>query len=147
MVDGPAGLGAALEVTAANGIAMKHDTIQRVLGKGNFTLAVSEGSFAGAPASFDGRFRLEGGKIAELSKLCPAGQAGRTTRQVRLLTTGAPWRPIRYRQNEGYGQAANDDASEWPAGRRTALRNAPGFVPVIRVKNLLKYPASRNPRL
>jgi predicted SnoaL-like aldol condensation-catalyzing enzyme len=63
--DGLSGLGAALEAMAANGVTMKYDTIHQVLGKGNFVLSVSEGTFAGAPTSFYDLFRVENGKIAE----------------------------------------------------------------------------------
>ncbi|TGQ74463.1 MAG: hypothetical protein E5V49_13565 [Mesorhizobium sp.] len=63
--DGLSGLGAALKAMAANGIAMKYDTIHQVLGKGNFVLTVSEGTFAGAPTSFYDLFRVENGKISE----------------------------------------------------------------------------------
>jgi predicted SnoaL-like aldol condensation-catalyzing enzyme len=63
--DGLSGLGAALEAMAKQGIAMKYNTIHKVLGEGNFVLTVSEGSFAGKPTSFYDLFRVENGKIAE----------------------------------------------------------------------------------
>jgi predicted SnoaL-like aldol condensation-catalyzing enzyme len=63
--DGLSGLGAALKAMAENGVTMKYDTIHKVLGKGNFVLTVSEGSFAGKPTSFYDLFRVENGKIAE----------------------------------------------------------------------------------
>ena len=59
------GLGAALQATATQGISMKYDRIQRVLGEGNFVLVVSEGSFGGQHSSFYDLFRVENDKIAE----------------------------------------------------------------------------------
>jgi predicted SnoaL-like aldol condensation-catalyzing enzyme len=63
--NGLSGLGAALQTMAKQGITMKYDRIHKVLGEGNFVLAVSEGSFAGTPTSFYDLFRVENGKIAE----------------------------------------------------------------------------------
>jgi predicted SnoaL-like aldol condensation-catalyzing enzyme/DNA-directed RNA polymerase subunit RPC12/RpoP len=40
-------------------------TIHKILGCGNFVLAVSEGAFAGKPTSYYDLFRVENGKIAE----------------------------------------------------------------------------------
>lgn len=65
IADGLDGLGAALAAMAEAGIAMVYDTNHIVLGKGNFVLAVSEGSFGGAHTSFYDLFRVENGKIAE----------------------------------------------------------------------------------
>ena len=65
IANGLSGLGAALEVLAKAGIAMKYDTVHKVLGKGNFVLVVSEGSFGGRPTSFYDLFRVANGKIAE----------------------------------------------------------------------------------
>ena len=65
IADGLDGLGAALQAMAEAGMAMVYDTNHIVLGKGNFVLAVSEGSFAGAHTSFYDLFRVENGKIAE----------------------------------------------------------------------------------
>lgn len=59
------GLGKALEEWAKQGITMKYDTIHKVLGEGNFVLAVSEGHLAGKHTSFYDLFRVENGKIAE----------------------------------------------------------------------------------
>jgi predicted SnoaL-like aldol condensation-catalyzing enzyme len=47
------------------GIVMKYDAIHQVLGKGNFVLVSSEGSFGGKPTSFCDLFRVADGKIAE----------------------------------------------------------------------------------
>lgn len=65
IADGLSGLGAALKAMAEQGITMKYDRIHRVLGEGNFVLAVSEGNFAGKPSSFYDLFRVEAGKLAE----------------------------------------------------------------------------------
>jgi len=59
------GLGAALTAMAEQGIKMEYFTIHKVLGCGNFVLAVSEGAFAGKPTSYYDLFRVENGKIAE----------------------------------------------------------------------------------
>jgi predicted SnoaL-like aldol condensation-catalyzing enzyme len=63
--DGLSGLGAALQAMAKQGITMKYTRVHKVLGEGNFVLAVSEGEFAGKPTSFYDLFRVENGKIAE----------------------------------------------------------------------------------
>lgn len=63
--DGLSGLGQALEAMAKQGITMKYDTVHKVLGQGNFVLAISEGAFAGKPTSYYDLFRIENDKIAE----------------------------------------------------------------------------------
>ena len=63
--DGLSGLGSALATMAKQGITLKYDHIHKVLGEGNFVLAVSEGSFAGRPTSFYDLFRVKNGKLAE----------------------------------------------------------------------------------
>ncbi|NUP06061.1 MAG: SnoaL-like domain-containing protein [Polyangiaceae bacterium] len=65
IADGLAGLRAALEAMAAQGITLKYDRIHRVLGEGNFVLVASEGSFGGKPTAFYDLFRVDNGKIAE----------------------------------------------------------------------------------
>ncbi len=65
IADGVSGLGAAMAAMAKQGVTMKYDAIHRVLGEGNFVLAVSEGSLGGTPTSFYDLFRVENGKIAE----------------------------------------------------------------------------------
>ena len=47
------------------GIAMVYDEVHMVLAEGNFVLAVSEGTFGGAPTSYYDLWRVENGKIAE----------------------------------------------------------------------------------
>jgi predicted SnoaL-like aldol condensation-catalyzing enzyme len=63
--DGLSGLGTALEAWAKQGITMKYNQIHKILGEGNFVLAVSEGSLAGKHSSFYDLFRVENNKIAE----------------------------------------------------------------------------------
>ena len=65
VADGLSGLGAALEAMAKAGVTMKYDRIHKVLGEGNFVLAVSEGAFGGKHVAFYDLFRVENGKIAE----------------------------------------------------------------------------------
>ena len=65
IADGLSGLGAALEAMAKQGVAMVYSRVYKVLGEGNFVLAISEGSFAGKAVTFYDLFRVEGGKIAE----------------------------------------------------------------------------------
>lgn len=65
VADGLSGLGKALKDMASHGFFMKYQTIHKVLGEGNFVLAVSEGTFANEATSFYDLFRLENGKIAE----------------------------------------------------------------------------------
>ncbi|SCB10887.1 Predicted SnoaL-like aldol condensation-catalyzing enzyme [Rhizobium miluonense] len=65
IADGLSGLGAALKAMAAAGVTMKYDRVHQVLGKGNFVLTVSEGSFAGKHTSFYDLFRVHDGKIVE----------------------------------------------------------------------------------
>jgi predicted SnoaL-like aldol condensation-catalyzing enzyme len=60
------GLGKALGEWAKQGIILKYSsTIHKVLGEGNFVLAVSEGQLAGKHNAFLDLFRVENGKIAE----------------------------------------------------------------------------------
>ncbi len=63
--DGLSGLGAALEGMAKQGITMEYKTVHKVLGEGNFVLAISEGAFAGKPTSYYDLFRVENEKIVE----------------------------------------------------------------------------------
>lgn len=65
IADGLAGLGAAFEAMAQQGISMVYTENHIVLGEGNFVLSVSEGTFADVPTSFYDLFRVEGGKIVE----------------------------------------------------------------------------------
>ena len=65
IADGLSGLGAALAALAEAGIAMIYDNIHQVLAQGNYVLAVSEGTFGGAPTSYYDLWRVENGKIAE----------------------------------------------------------------------------------
>ncbi len=63
--DGLSGLGTALEGMVKQGITMEYKTVHKVLGEGNFVLAISEGAFAGEPTSYYDLFRVENGKIVE----------------------------------------------------------------------------------
>ena len=65
IADGLSGLGAALATMAEQNIQMIYNTVHHVLAQGNFVLAVSEGTFGGAPTSYYDLWRVENGKIAE----------------------------------------------------------------------------------
>ena len=65
IADGLSGLSAALSALAEQGIQMIYTTTHQVLAQGNFVLAVSEGTFGGAPTSYYDLWRVENGKIAE----------------------------------------------------------------------------------
>ena len=65
IADGLSGLGAALAALAQQGIQMIYTTVHQVLAQGNFVLAVSEGTFGGAPSAYYDLWRVEDGKIAE----------------------------------------------------------------------------------
>ena len=65
IADGLSGLGAALEALGKQGIQMIYNTVHQVLAEGNYVLAVSEGSFGGAPTSYYDLWRIKDGKIAE----------------------------------------------------------------------------------
>lgn len=65
IADGLSGLGAALEALGKQGIRMIYDNIHQVIAQGNFVLAVSEGSFGGAPTPYYDLWRIENGKITE----------------------------------------------------------------------------------
>ena len=59
------GLTAALEAMGEQGVTMRYDTLHRVIGEGNFVLAMSEGELAGEPTAFYDLFRVEDGKVVE----------------------------------------------------------------------------------
>ena len=63
--DKVSGLGSAFAAMAKQGISVKFTKVHKVLGDGNFVLAVSEGTFAGQEVAFYDLFRLQAGKIAE----------------------------------------------------------------------------------
>lgn len=65
IADGLDGLGAALEALAKQGIQMIYSEVHQVLAQGNYVLAVSEGTFGGAPTAYYDLWRVENGKIAE----------------------------------------------------------------------------------
>ena len=65
IADGLSGLGAALTALAEAGIQMIYTTVHQVLAQGDYVLALSEGTFGGAPTSYYDLWRVENGKIAE----------------------------------------------------------------------------------
>ena len=65
IADGLSGLSDALAALAEQGIEMIYDRTHMVLAQGDFVLAVSEGSYAGAPTSYYDLWRVANGKIAE----------------------------------------------------------------------------------
>jgi len=65
VADGLAALGKALQEMAAAGVPMTYTQTHKVLGEGNFVLAVSEGQFLGKHSAFYDLFRIEDGKIVE----------------------------------------------------------------------------------
>lgn len=65
IADGVSGLNAALSALAEQGIQMIYDETHLILAQGNFVLAVSEGTYGGAPTSYYDLWRVEDGKIAE----------------------------------------------------------------------------------
>jgi predicted SnoaL-like aldol condensation-catalyzing enzyme len=50
---------------AKQGIILKYSKTHRILGEGNFVLAISEGHLGGVHSAFYDLFRVENGKIAE----------------------------------------------------------------------------------
>lgn len=65
IADGVSGLNEALTALAEQGIQMIYDETHMILAQGNFVLAVSEGTYGGAPTSYYDLWRVENGKIAE----------------------------------------------------------------------------------
>lgn len=66
VADGLDGLGAVLKYFAENGLVMEYSKVHKVLGQGNFVLAMSEGKFgAGEHVAYYDLFRLEDDKIVE----------------------------------------------------------------------------------
>ncbi|HYE60264.1 MAG TPA: nuclear transport factor 2 family protein [Candidatus Kapabacteria bacterium] len=65
IADGLSGLMKGIQEMTKAGITVSYDRVHKVLGEGNFVLAVSEGEFAGKPTSFYDLFRIENGKIVE----------------------------------------------------------------------------------
>jgi predicted SnoaL-like aldol condensation-catalyzing enzyme len=65
VADGLSGLGAALGELAKQGMPMTFTKNHKILGQGNFVLAVSEGTFLNKHVAFYDLFRLSGGKIVE----------------------------------------------------------------------------------
>ncbi|WBW96710.1 LysM peptidoglycan-binding domain-containing protein [Oceanirhabdus sp. W0125-5] len=65
IADGLSGLGQGIQAMAEQGINMVYEENHMILGKGNFVLSVSEGTFGGQKVAYYDLFRVENGKIAE----------------------------------------------------------------------------------
>ncbi|MDD1794703.1 hypothetical protein L4D06_20040 [Enterovibrio makurazakiensis] len=65
VADGLSGLGVALKQLAEQGMPMVYSTNHKILGEGNFVLAISEGIFLKQDVAFYDLFRLDNGKIVE----------------------------------------------------------------------------------
>ncbi len=66
IADGLDGLGAALKYFADNGLVMEYEKVHKILGQGNFVLAMSEGKFGkGEHVAFYDLFRVQDGQIVE----------------------------------------------------------------------------------
>lgn len=66
IADGLDGLGAALQAFAEQGLVMEYDKVHKILGQGNFVLAMSEGKFGkGDHVAFYDLFRIEDRLIVE----------------------------------------------------------------------------------
>ncbi len=65
VADDLSGLGAALGALAEQGMPMIYSANHKILGEGNFVLAISEGEFLKKHVAFYDLFRLENGMIVE----------------------------------------------------------------------------------
>jgi predicted SnoaL-like aldol condensation-catalyzing enzyme len=66
VADGLDGFGEAMKYFAENGLVMEYEKVHKILGQGNFVLAMSEGKFGkGDHVAFYDLFRLEDGLIVE----------------------------------------------------------------------------------
>ena len=65
IADGVSGLNDALSALVEAGIDMIYDEAHMVVADGNFVLAVSEGTYGGAPTRYYDLWRVENGKITE----------------------------------------------------------------------------------
>lgn len=65
IADGVSGLNEALAALVEQGIQMIYNETHMVLAQGNYVLAVSEGTYGGAPTSYYDLWRVQNGKIAE----------------------------------------------------------------------------------
>lgn len=66
VADGLEGFGAAMKYFAENGLVMEYTKTHKILGEGNFVLAMSEGKFGkGDHTAFYDLFRLENGQLVE----------------------------------------------------------------------------------
>ena len=65
VADGLSGLGKALAHLAEQGVPMVYKANHKILGEGNFVLAISEGTFLNEHVAFYDLFRVKNGKIVE----------------------------------------------------------------------------------
>lgn len=65
IADGLSGLGEAMKAMSEQGVAMVYDKTVNVLGRGNFVLTMSEGSFGGKHVAFYDMFNVDNDKIGE----------------------------------------------------------------------------------
>jgi predicted SnoaL-like aldol condensation-catalyzing enzyme len=65
VADNLTGLFAGLQALAKEGKAVKYQRVEKVLGKGNFVLVASEGTFGGRPIAYYDLYPIQNGKIAE----------------------------------------------------------------------------------
>lgn len=82
IADGLSGLQEGLQALAKAGVTMKIAKIHKVLGEGNFVLAISEGDISGNPTAFYDLFRVNNDKIVEhwdvISPILPAEKTANT---------------------------------------------------------------------
>lgn len=65
VADGLSGLGEAFAYMAEKGVSMTYTANHKVLGEGNFVVAISEGNFMGQHVAYYDMFRVENGMIVE----------------------------------------------------------------------------------
>ncbi|MDD1780206.1 hypothetical protein LRP49_03235 [Enterovibrio sp. ZSDZ35] len=65
VADGLSGLGDALNALAEQGMPMSYSANHKIIGEGNFVLAISEGTFLNEHVAFYDLFRVDNGKIVE----------------------------------------------------------------------------------
>jgi predicted SnoaL-like aldol condensation-catalyzing enzyme len=76
IADGLPALAAALEHLAKHGQAIVYDKVHRVVGEGNFVLAISEGRLGTTPTAYYDLFRIDHGKIVEHWDVIAANPSG-----------------------------------------------------------------------
>lgn len=82
IADGLSGLSAGLKALADAGLVLKITKLHKIVGEGNFVLALSEGRFGDQHTAFYDLFRVDNGKIAEhwdvISPILPDEKAANT---------------------------------------------------------------------